>query len=728
MPLKFVDIAMAKNKADKQQAKVASPSSPTPPTQIVPKKATITQRPFWQEHLLPISVLALLSIALYIYSVTFQYALDDMLYITGNQFTQKGFGGLWDIWSKESLVGFWGQQKDLLAGGRYRPFVITTYAIEYALFGQAPAFSHFVNVVLYALLGVVLYRIMHRFLQTYSPAGFPWYLSLPFVVAALYVAHPLHVEWVANIKGRMEILSILFSLLTLYYTFKYLDNPGFPKRNLYLVGSFVVFMLGLFTKENVLTLVGIVPLSIYFFARKSTEKDYLSAISPLLIGTVVFMLLRRAILGYFLGGEKIDSTELLNDPFLGASFGEKYATIFYTMGLYIKLLFTAIPLTHDYYPKQIPIISWADWRALLSLTLYVAIGIYTLAGLRNRQLPAYAIAFYLLSFSLVSNLLFPIGTFMNDRFMDMPSIGFCILLGYGMVVGLPKLLPQISRHTLVLAVFGLYMLFFSIRTLGRVPAWYDNATLFLTDAKVSTNSAKVLTSAGGTLLDVKLPEIKDAQQRDNTINEAITYLNRALNIYPESVNAHLLLANAYFHKQPRNYDSIFVHYRQVLSQNPEHPQVLENISRLSEMEANPQNPQRNEANIDKMLQFVESTATNGTQTWQIYDALGVLYGKGKNNLPKALENFELALNKMGIAATTTANPRAIGIMQDMGVAYGMQRDFPRALAINKRALTLDPTNGSILRNIGITYQNLGQTDSAKIFFDQAAMYLPSNKK
>lgn len=694
---------MAKNKADKKQVS-ANPISTQ--QDAAPSKRTTKVVSFWQAHRMPILALVALSLILYIYSATFDYALDDMLYITANQFTKKGFGGIWELLTQESLVGFWGMKKDLLAGGRYRPLTLISYAIEQGLWGSSPHISHLINVLLYAVLTVVLYRLLVRLVGQYTPKGWAWYVSVPFVATALYVAHPLHVEWVANIKGRMEMLTIIFAVTTIYYTLKYLDT----RRIDYLAVSFVLFMLGLFTKENGLTLVGIIPITIYYFKDKATPEDYLKTLAPLLVGTVLFLAIRYQVIGYFLGGGgTVDSTELLNDPFLGATAAQKFATIFYTMGLYIKLLFLPLSLTHDYYPKQIPIIGWNDPRAIVSLLLYVAMGVYALVGLARRSVPAYCVTFYLLSFSLVSNLLFPIGTFMNDRFMDMPSIGFCLLLAYWIVVVLPQWVTSAQTRTIATAVFLGILTFYSVRTLARVPVWYSNETLFLNDVNVSTNSTKVLTSAGGTLIDVKLTQLKDPKARVDCLKQAVGYLNRAIEIYPQNINALLLLGSAYLNPEIRDFDKALDAYKGILAINPQHDKALTNLSIISEGNNSPEE-------VDKLVAFLENTVVKGApDSFLAYDALGVLYGKKKNDLTNAIRYFNEALKYKKDAGT----------MQDLGVAYGMKQDFENALKINLEALALEPQNAQLLRNIGITYQNMGNAAKAQEYMNQAAVYAPS---
>ena len=68
-----------------------------------------------------------------------------------------------------------------------------------------------------------------------------WYLSFPFIASLLFLAHPLHTEAVANIKGRDEIMTLLGSLGALWFTLKYLDT----KKAKFFVYSSLSLFLGL---------------------------------------------------------------------------------------------------------------------------------------------------------------------------------------------------------------------------------------------------------------------------------------------------------------------------------------------------------------------------------------------------------------------------------------------------------------------------------------------------
>ncbi|MFA4852260.1 MAG: hypothetical protein WC599_07050, partial [Bacteroidales bacterium] len=172
-------------------------------------------------HNLPVYFLFGFALLLYANSLFNQYALDDRLMITENQFTKKGFNGIGDILSTDSFVGFFGKQKNLVAGGRYRPLSHITFAIEYALFGFNPFIGHLINILLYAFSCLLVYKAL---LKLFPSGNKHWYLTIPFIATMLFIAHPIHTEVVANIKGRDEILSLLGSFGALYFILKYIEK------------------------------------------------------------------------------------------------------------------------------------------------------------------------------------------------------------------------------------------------------------------------------------------------------------------------------------------------------------------------------------------------------------------------------------------------------------------------------------------------------------------------
>lgn len=447
---------------------------------------------FWRRHWLPALLLVALAFALYGQAVRFGYVLDDEMVLWRNAYVKQGFSGWKDIFGNDTFKGFEDFVDDdrklqLLPGGRYRPLSLATFAAEVSVFGQPgpglARISHFINILLYGLTGVLLYRILLGLFPSIEKRR--WWFGAAFFGAALFVLHPLHVEAVANIKGRDEILALLGSLGALYFTLKYFDTGQVWR----LAVAAAVFLLGLLSKENALTFLAVIPLTAWFFGRVSPRR--LAGPTLLLAGAgVLFILIKWQAQGYLLDHGK-PATDLMNNPFLNMKGGEKLATIFLTLGWYVKLLFWPHPLTHDYYPYQVPKVNWSDWRALASLALYAGMALWALLNLR-RRVPAYAIAFFLLTLSIVSNLFVPVGTFMNERFVYMPSVAFCLLAGWFLARQIPRWtrgeaegpnLPGTALFVVAGAVFAWL-------TVARVPDWATKLSLNTSAAKNSPNSAR----------------------------------------------------------------------------------------------------------------------------------------------------------------------------------------------------------------------------------------------
>ena len=148
---------------------------------------------YWQYLLI-----AVFSFALYANSIPNDYAMDDELVTQNHRLTSQGIKAIPEIFTSTYYSDKMGYAYD------YRPIVHVSFALEHELFGESPHVSHFINVLLYVLLCVLLYITLKKF------------LPLPdiFLVAItlLFTAHPVHTEVVSSIKNRDELLALIFGL------------------------------------------------------------------------------------------------------------------------------------------------------------------------------------------------------------------------------------------------------------------------------------------------------------------------------------------------------------------------------------------------------------------------------------------------------------------------------------------------------------------------------------
>lgn len=544
------------------------PARPTPQKERrTPNLAATFQSGFWRQHWLPALLLATVSFALYAAALRFGYVLDDQMVFWQNVYVQKGFAGIRDIFGYDSFMGYFQKKENLmlLEGGRYRPLSLATFAMEVGIFGNGrPNISHFINILVYGLTGVLLYRILLGLFPLKE--GSRWYFSVPFIAALLFVLHPLHSEAVANIKGRDEILALLCSLGALYATLKYFDT----NRSLWLWVSGIMLLLGLFSKENALTFLAVIPLTVWFFTKAPLNRIATSAI-PLAIAAFVFIIVRYKALGFMLDhGRAVN--DLMNNPFLGLGAGQKLATIFLTLGWYVKLMFWPYPLTHDYYPYHVPVVNWADWRALGSLALYLGMGIWAVLNLRKRSVPAYSILFFLLTISIVSNLFVSVGTFMNERFVFMPSVGFCLLAAWFLARKLPEWLNEQPDRPYLLGagVLAIAAGLFGWITINRVPDWKDALSLNTSAVRNSSGSARSHCFYVTALYENKYLKTKDPAEKKALVDTMEYHINRSLEINPNYGSAQVMqgaIAAARF-EQDKQMDKLFNTFGDLMEKIP----------------------------------------------------------------------------------------------------------------------------------------------------------------
>lgn len=463
--------------------------------------------------------------------IPYNYVLDDKIVITDNEYTKKGFAGIWDIMTTESFEGYFGEKKDLVQGNRYRPLSIVTFAVEYGIQDKLnPRVSHIINIILYGLTAVILMMVLTLLFRNFKPRH--WLLGVPFVASLLFLAHPVHVEAVANIKGRDEIMSMLFSLWALYAALRYTDQ----REKKWILTSALTYFLGLLSKENAITFLAVIPFSIYFFseARGNVIKKILLWLG---ITTVIYMMLRFNTAGVPKFNQQI--TDLMNNPFLGMTPVEKMGTIMYTLGKYVALLVWPHPLSHDYYPYAIPKSPLFSLIPMISLVGYTLLAGVAIKGWKQKSVYSYTILFYLATLSIVSNLVINVGTFMNERFIFMASAGFCVAVAYF----LSHHLYQWFRGGWILGAliaFGAAV-GYGAKSYVRVPVWESALTLNKAAVAVSSGSARANSFMSTAIFEDYKVSRASKEEKKNMLNQVEYYASKAIEIVPDYNNANLML-------------------------------------------------------------------------------------------------------------------------------------------------------------------------------------------
>ncbi|MEO0339466.1 MAG: tetratricopeptide repeat protein [Bacteroidota bacterium] len=645
------------------------------------KRINLEGQPTWfSSQRLHWIVIFAIGFLVYANTLGHDYTQDDAIVITENMFTTKGISGFGGILQYDTFYGFFKEEgkANLVTGGRYRPFSLLTFAVEYSIFGENPAVSHLLNALLFAFTALMIYWVLLRLIPVGKYGTEAYFIAL--ATALLFAVHPIHTEAVANIKGRDEILAFLGSLGALYFALQAFEKKQWLPH---LWGALCLFA-GMLSKENAITFVAIIPLTLYFFTTAKTA-DLFKVGLPYLAAALVFIGMRSAVVPFSLG-EK--SYELMNNPFLrlengryvAISFGEQMATVMYTLGKYVQLLIFPHPLTHDYYPKHIDLKTWGDPMVLLSLVLYIGMIAYAIWGLRQKDWLSYGILFYLLSLSIVSNVVFAIGTNMAERLIFMPSVGFCFIVAVllyrlGKRLAPNKKLKQFKQLQIPLLLLGVFGIALAAKTVMRNTAWKDNYTLFTTDIQTSQNSAKLRAATGGELIAQFNAEPNESLKTAR-LTEAVGHLQEATRLHPTYKLPYHLMGNAHYYL--KNYDAAIDAYDNALALDGGYTEAIQNIA-ITYREAGKQaGEQQNDLN--KAVQYLTKSLEYNNADFEANRLLGVAYGMAGQG-QQAVNYFQRAAD---------ISPETASIWYNLGTAYYSIENEDLGQQYHQKALQMDP--------------------------------------
>ena len=186
---------------------------------------------FTLQSILPILALGVLVVVCYLPAILWGgFVWDDKIFV--NAEPVREVSGLWQIWFSPIDISIEGE-------GHYWPLVYTTFWLEHKLWGFAPTGYHIVNVLLHLANTLLVWHLLRR-------------LAVPgaWVVAAVFAVHPLHVESVAWIIERKDVLSGLFYLAAVLAWMRFVEQPS---RGRYMC-SLALYAAGLLSKSIVITL------------------------------------------------------------------------------------------------------------------------------------------------------------------------------------------------------------------------------------------------------------------------------------------------------------------------------------------------------------------------------------------------------------------------------------------------------------------------------------------
>ncbi|MFZ9613480.1 MAG: hypothetical protein ACO29Q_09365 [Crocinitomicaceae bacterium] len=201
-------------------------------------------------------VILLAGIFIYIRSLSNGYNLDDELVTINHPLTSVDAGVQWqEIFNSPYSIEKFGYTYG------YRPMVHLSFAIEHAIFGESPATSHFINLLIYLLTGAFLFYFLLSWLGRQ-------HLFLAALTTLIFMVHPLHVEVVASIKNRDELLAFLAAFLSMHAYIRLIEKTSIK----HLLALALFTFVSLLSKKTAIPILLLIPLlDVLYYQRWSLK-------------------------------------------------------------------------------------------------------------------------------------------------------------------------------------------------------------------------------------------------------------------------------------------------------------------------------------------------------------------------------------------------------------------------------------------------------------------------
>lgn len=584
--------------------------------------------------------LAVMIIVVVIYHPVIGYGfvdLDDNDYFAKNPNVLRGFtleGVKWAFTTREAA--------------NWHPLTWLSLMLDATLYGRTGMGPHTTNLLLHCVNALLVFALFRKL------TGTLWRSAL---VASLFAAHPIHVESVAWISERKDVLSMLFGLLAML---QYARN----RESRRIIGHVLValFMaLSLMAKPMFVTLPFLLLLIDFWplqrfgpigsfnrmdFGRKVLEKLPLLAIS--IASSIITVIAQR-------GGGAMHRLDNL-------SLTERIQNALVAYGAYIRKAIAPIDLC-AYYP--LPINGVAPSASLFALAVLVAISWLVLRWYRSHPFLLTGWLWFLGTLVPVIGIVQVGNQSMADRYAYLPFLGLYILFAWGLGAWAER---HIWARAPIKVIAGIGLLLCIGAATKQVRYWKDSVSLFGRALEVTTDNTMAEGNYGM------------AVGRLGRHDEAIEHLTKALRLWPGFFDAHYNMGVALAAKG-RTKEAI-VHYREALALKPGTSEVHLNVAtayaKLGRFE-------EARMHLDSVLVVDPENAAAHVNAGMIHLHL--------QELPEAIAHLERAVR---------SDPKSSEAQNNLGLAYELGGRNAEAIAQYKTALRLAPNNAQARKNLDRT--------------------------
>ena len=402
------------------------------------------------------------AVALYLPTVQYGIVQDDRAIIAANPAAHSIGAALRALddpyWPRETGAGL------------YRPVTILSYALDWTVSGGRTGWLHIMNALWHGLATVLLVAVLARWLPTLAAAG----------AGLVFAWHPVHVEAVASLVGRAELLAACGIL-----------GAVLAARRGWWIGAVVCAGLAMFSKEH-----GVIAGVVVLLDRWLQGAEG-----------------RRYPLGLWIGLGLVTAGFLVAWGMIGRAGVSDAAAVFYERSTFGRLavalpallrattlLFWPVSLSSDYSPRVLPAYTSVSVAAILGCCIAIALPVLVVWCRRRAPAISFAAGVAALSYLPTSNLLFASGVVLAERNLYLAVALPAAIVGSGVV----WLVSQRGVRPAI-AALGLLAVACGGRSLARLPSWRDNRAQLLTllvehpeSYRAHASAAAVLAGTGDT--------------------------------------------------------------------------------------------------------------------------------------------------------------------------------------------------------------------------------------
>lgn len=632
-------------------------------------------------------LLVIISITAYLPALQGGFIWDDWEFIVQNRAVQR-FDGLSDIWFAPGVDS---------PEDHYWPITYSTFWLEARLFGDNPFGYHLVNVLVHAINALLVWVLLRR-------SQFPG----AWLAAAIFAVHPVHVESVAWIIERKDVLSTLFYLLAFLAYTRFVDS----RRWSVYAAVVLLFTAAMLSKSMAVTLPIALAVWLWYTHDRLRAADlwplvFLVVIAGGLTALDLWCVARSARPAEF-------TTPLIDRPIIAGR----------AVWFYLSTLAWPLGLTSTYPRWEIDPASIAQWIYPAGAVALLLL----LAAFRRRlgKGPLAAMVYFYLTLG-------PVLGFVQHGFMGMSYVAdrFQYLASIGVIALAAALLTRAARHLrmrwpIAAGLTAMLLLALGTSTWGYSRLYRNAEAFWRYNVEKNPESGVAHNNLGEYLL------------KQGRVDEALALLRRAEQLGPVGPAVHCNLGGVL--KRQGQYDQAIHHYRRALEEAPDMVEARFNLASVLARKGNlgqavlefnkglKTKPDDVHARLEltallmqmgrhaDAMREARTAVEQAPDSWQAHDLLGVSLARQRQLAP-ALTHLKRAVELA---------PDAAKAHHDLGVALKMTGRADEAASQYTKALELDPGYADAHYSMGVLLAQAGKTQASIRHFEAAVRAQPNH--